>query len=304
MTNYVEASVNLHVFFLRIMKEHAIFLEASFPRPNASFQREADFFKVQFERLLAECIRLGGRFICSPVLESGELVTGYTRLAEGQTQQLTGISINSRITHMEQQLCQWAKKEDTGNGCHPVEQRKLRQLNLRVLRLLNQFIRFKERILEEVTSCRMYTSNYPLLLEHILREARLYQSFLVELEETGEICPMKQKEMEMFWNQIMMEHALFIRGLLDPTESELIDTADYFVGEYANLLEEARNRQDCVVRSGTQSSREVTCRYREFKAAGTKGITGCEISSVILPLLADHVLREANHYLRLLDSQE
>ena len=27
---------------------------------------------------------------------------------------------------------------------------------------------------------------------------------------------------------------------------------------------------------------------------------GCQIRSVILPLLADHVLREANHYLRLL----
>ena len=38
----------------------------------------------------------------------------------------------------------------------------------------------------------------------------------------------------------------------------------------------------------------------DFKAAGAKGITGCDIRSIILPLLADHVLREANHYLRLL----
>ncbi len=41
-------------------------------------------------------------------------------------------------------------------------------------------------------------------------------------------------------------------------------------------------------------------RYREFKEAGTNGIIRCEISSIILPLLADHVLREANHYLRIL----
>lgn len=31
---------------------------------------------------------------------------------------------------------------------------------------------------------------------------------------------------EDFWNRIMMEHALFIRGLLDPSEEELIETAD------------------------------------------------------------------------------
>ena len=35
---------------------------------------------------------------------------------------------------------------------------------------------------------------------------------------------------------------------------------------------------------------------------GAKGISGCKIRSVILPLLADHVLREANHYIRLLSA--
>lgn len=33
---------------------------------------------------------------------------------------------------------------------------------------------------------------------------------------------------------------------------------------------------------------------------GAEGILQCKIRSVILPLLADHVLREANHYIRLL----
>ena len=35
--------------------------------------------------------------------------------------------------------------------------------------------------------------------------------------------------------------------------------------------------------------------------AGVEGIETCKIKSIILPLLADHVLREANHYLRLLE---
>lgn len=54
--------------------------------------------------------------------------------------------------------------------------------------------------------------------------------------------------------------------------------------------------------SGDLSLRTIkeTERYRDFKAAGTKGITECSIQGLILPLLADHVVREANHYLRLL----
>ena len=102
----------------------------------------------------------------------------------------------------------------------------------------------------------------------------------------------------------MMEHAEFIRGLLDPTECDLINTADEFAKEYCELLEMAK-QQDCKVQEElTGRTLELTERYRNFKAAGAEGITGCKIRSIIIPLLADHVLREANHYLRILRNEE
>ena len=109
---------------------------------------------------------------------------------------------------------------------------------------------------------------------------------------------------ECFWNQIMMEHARFIRGLLDPTECELMETADGFAKDYCRLLEAAR-RQDCLVEKElTGKALETTEKYRDFKTAGAEGIIDCRIRSLILPLLADHVLREANHYLRILKNAE
>lgn len=99
----------------------------------------------------------------------------------------------------------------------------------------------------------------------------------------------------------MMEHAFFIRGLLDPTENALIQTANRFAMEYSELLEKAR-KQDCRAMGLTEEALAETLRIRDFKAAGTKGILNCEIASIILPLLADHVLREANHYIRLLET--
>ena len=52
-----------------------------------------------------------------------------------------------------------------------------------------------------------------------------------------------------------------------------------------------------MLASITDETLSDTKRYRDFKAAGTKGIAECQIRSIILPLLADHVLREANHYI-------
>ena len=79
-------------------------------------------------------------------------------------------------------------------------------------------------------------------------------------------------------------------GLLDPFEETLIASADGFAGDYKRLLEG----------SGRGGAEELTRKFRDFKVAGTEGIEECKIRSIILPLLADHVLREANHYLRIM----
>lgn len=173
-------------------------------------------------------------------------------------------------------------------------------LNDTALTLLDGLISLKERLLNDVLRCRVFTANYPLLIEHIIREAKLYRQYVAMLQSGENINSQNMKQVELFWNQIMMEHALFIRGLLDPTEEELINTADNFAEEYKKLIEEARNMTDETIKSITDKTITETKKYIEFKTAGTEGIKECEIRSIILPLLADHVLREANHYFRLL----
>lgn len=295
MENYVRASLETHLFFGRIMKEHSLFLQAGFPAGETGYRSKASWYRDEFEKVLWQTVRFSDGMVGKDVLCSGEVFTEYTVMAEQQTGRLTKIPIDVRITQAEENL--QAGRE----ACKDERMaRRVRQLNHHVLHLLGGLIEFKKQILQEVTCCRLFTANYPLLIEHIIREAELYQKMIASLEDGTCKSVEQMAETERFWNQIMMEHALFIRGLLDPTEGELIETADSFAGDYQRLLEEARQK-DCRAMNGlTRKTLETTKKYRDFKAAGTKGITGCEIRSIILPLLADHVLREANHYLRLL----
>ena len=288
---YITESLELHLFFGRIMKEHSLFLKAGFTPAGASFAARADFFRNEFEKLLDRTVFLSSGLISEKVLCSGELVTEFTADAEGQTQRLTGIPINQGITCRTQKL--------SGCECRKADIRcQIKSLNQAALRLLCGLIALKEEILDKVLHCQMFTMNYPLLIEHILREAKLYQKYVQMLEADGCISAQSMKETECFWNQIMMEHALFIRGLLDPAEEELIGSANQFAGNYAALLKASRTAQDKTIPGDALTE---TRKFRDFKAAGTKGIACCQIRSLILPLLADHVLREANHYIRLLE---
>ncbi len=291
--NYTAKSLELHLFFGRIMKEHSLFLRAGFTPANPSFSERAEFFKREFEKLLSQAVSLSNGKVSEDVLCSGEVVTEFTALAERQTERFTGISINKSITERELHLQVGCPK----GRSNPNLYRQVKMLNQRALKLLDGLISFKETVLRNVLQCDMFTANYPLLIEHIIREAKLYCEYVLALENEGDLPCRSMKEIECFWNRIMMEHALFIRGLLDPTETELFNSADGFAKDYSVLLESCNNAHS---RTLNISSLEETEKFRNFKAAGTKGIEDCKIRSIILPLLADHVLREANHYIRLL----
>ena len=371
MENFEVLSLENHLFFARIMKEHALFLEAGFPCKNADHIRRAERFKIGFEGILSQAAEMGNGIVSGKILRSGELFTDYTLDAEEQTAYLTGIMINGRITRLERQMTSGCGRISCGLSA------QVEWLNERALRLLDGLIAFKEEILEEVERCRLYTASYPLLIRHITREARLYRCLIRKLQGAGDgwccelqayekngcceiqscekngcceiqscekngcceiqscekggcceiqscekngcceiqscekdgCCEMQSCEKngcgdipaeEIFWNQIMMEHALFIRGLLDPSEEQLICAADGFAQDYKKLLAEAR-KAECTTEQLIGQAHQKTGEFRDFKAAGAKGIAECQVKSLILPLLADHVLREANHYLRLLE---
>ncbi len=299
MKDYVRISLETHLFFARIMKEHALFLQAGFVQKDTEWIRKADFFRRQFEDLLRKTVRMSKHMISGNVLQSEELVTRYTMDAERKTSNLSGLPIDSRITAMQMNMeCgrdYQVSREDV---------QVIQRLNERAVWLLNGLIDFKERLLNEVKECRIYTTNYPLLIDHIIREARLYRDTVEGMMSNQKACYRNLQNQEEFWNCIMMEHAMFIRGLLDPSEPELMVAANDFVNDFRALLDEAR-RQDsraedaCTRDSHSEQTLEKTIQLRDFKAASTEGLLNCQIKSIILPLLADHVLREANHYIRI-----
>ncbi|MFA4019977.1 DUF2935 domain-containing protein [Clostridioides difficile] len=293
---YVILSLELHLFFSRIMKEHALFLEG-FTNKNYNLAMEADHYKKQFEDLLSYAVSASNGIIRPDILYSEELVTTLTSAAEQKTEEFTGIEINKNITTRELNL---------QSGVDPQVGQDLvnyvAQLNSDAIRLLDGLINFKERVLDGVLSCTIFTSNYPLLLEHIIHEANLYRSYVVDLENKIDIESKSAKEIELFWDHIMMEHALFMRGLLDPSEGELINTSNDFAIKFNELIEKTNGMTDSNIKNITEETLNETVEFKDFKEAGASGIEQCKIKSIILPLLADHVLREANHYIRILES--
>jgi len=295
---YIRLSLELNLFFARIAKEHSFFIESAFTPKDADLAREADMLKNQFEMLLGETISLSNGVVSQASVESGEFVTPHTLAAERTSQFYTGIPINFRLTQKEEGLV-----GNSGTLASPLLDERVFNLNRKAIILTTALINFKVRILSNVLACRLFTLNYPLLLDHILREARFYLRALNRLQNRESMGGANDLvEQEIFWNRIMAEHAWFIRGLLDPTEGELINTANDFGNEFSELTRKAiaASEQTALLPGVTSESFDAAVGIRDFKNAGTEGLINCKIKAIAVPLLADHVLREANHYLRIL----
>ncbi len=299
---YIRLSLELNLFFGRIAKEHSIFIETSFTSKNSNLAQEADSFKIQYERLLAETISLSNGVISPDVVMSKEIVTPYTLNAERVSQFYTGVPINMGLTQAEAGL-----QGNTGSIPVKTLEERVFMLNQRAIMLTTKLAQFKSRILEDVTACQLFTTNYPLLLDHILREAKFYIRTLSRIQNRENITTSGDiLEQEIFWNRIMAEHSKFIRGLLDPQEDDLINIANNYGREFDQLTKEAiaATEQTASIPMVTNESLKAAKGLRDFKTTGTKGLIECKIKAIAYPLLGDHVLREANHYIRILQQSK
>lgn len=177
------------------MKEYALFLEAGFVPVNEDLVKEADFYKRLFEDILLQVVNLSCGRISKNVLNSGEIITPYTLETENKTHQFTNIPINYDITNKEQLLITSNCNRPDTNLSYTVQ-----TLNRQALNAVNQLIVFKQKFLNDILSCKTFTMNYPLLIDHILREANLYRSYIIALENGQDIEKQDIRDVEIFWN--------------------------------------------------------------------------------------------------------
>lgn len=295
---FIRQSLEIHLFFARIMKEHSFFLQVGFTPRDVSFSQQADLFRVEFDRLLKDVILLSNGVVSHSVIESSQIVTSYTLNAEMASSYLTGVQIQTGLTQAELGLV-------GGENIvyNPVLEQRVYMVNQNALALTAGLINFKDTVLRNVLSCNMFTVNYPLLIDHIMREAKLYFRMIDRLQRREQINIAQEiYEQELFWNKIMAEHSKFIRGLLDPTEEDLFNMANNFGKEFDKLTEDVKKTmgKTLPISKVTDESLEATKRISDFNAQGTRGLIECKIKSIIIPLLGDHVLRESNHFIHLL----
>ncbi len=244
---FIERSLTENKFWLRIMKEHAMFLGEGMSRNDKDLIQQTDRFFHFFEQ-------------------------------------------QEKRAHQSPQSVE-----------------AIRKLNEDSIQLVYGFRNFKRNLLLLIINCKISGFNFPLLVDHIAREAEYFMNSLQKFNQ-GILEPIQDAIIHenIFWLRIMMEHSRFISGLLDQSERNLVTAARQFGDDFENLLNQARDVESMllnkkptypIIGKMNKDSESATEELRNFKKTGLELIKTCQIRNVINPLLADHVVREAEHFL-------
>lgn len=190
----------------------------------------------------------------------------------------------------------------------------IQQFNIEVYSAVSHIWVFKRRILDLILTCRLSGgNNFPLLVDHTSREANYFRNRLVELNQ-GKLEPLQDAIIDenVFFLRIMADHAKFIGHLLDPSERKLVEQAREFSHDFDVLLYQAKDLDSMRPQSQTNplltqflDQNKVSVKsLRDFKQTARDLIEQCKIKSIIHPLLADHVFREAERFLEIIDMFE
>jgi len=173
---------------------------------------------------------------------------------------------------------------------------------------------FKRKVLGLIVTCQLPGgNNFPLLVDHVSREANYFRNRLRELN-TGQLEPLADSIIDenVFFLKIMADHAKFIGHLLDPSERKLVQQAREFSHDFDQLLWQAIDLSSMRPQSQTvplldqflDQNRVSVASLRDFKKTARDLIEACRVKSIIHPLLADHVFREAERFLFIIDMFE
>nr|WP_233516728.1 DUF2935 domain-containing protein [Paenibacillus curdlanolyticus] len=191
---------------------------------------------------------------------------------------------------------------------------QIQTFNVEVYNAASHIWVFKRKVLGLILTCKLPgANNFPLLVDHTSREANYFRNRLAQLNN-GQLEPLADAIIDenVFFLKIMADHAKFIGHLLDPSERKLVEQARDFSHDFDQLLWQAQDLSSMRPQSQTQpllsqfldQNRVSVASLRDFKKTARDLIAACRIKSIIHPLLADHVYREAERFLAIIDMFE
>ena len=291
--DFVYQSLIVNLFYLRTIREFCICIQLSFLIKNDEYIKIAQDLGIKAEEIGEQYLSFADGNISQDALDGDFIVTPYTLACEEMTERLFEVDLATHITEKELEIVPGYPENISEEAVS-----KLNEVNKKTLSLIQNFITFVTEIYNLEIENKIFSFLYPHLLKYMIEAAEGYQIALRRLVDFQNSDPTYVANFEYNYVITLMDTAMYIRGLVNPTSIDIFIKAQSFVIQFTHLSEEYKSAGLTPENQLILSSRtlELVERYSDFLANVIERVLTGEVYFIIEPIFLDNMYTEANYF--------
>ena len=289
---YYESLAN-HIYFAGTIRSFCTSIGLTFFKNNQDYINRAINLGYKATDIINKTIINMNNDLASDVLNSDVYITPYTKDLDLLTQKLFNISL---VISIDKDIELLKSREEIIYNSDTMK--IIDNLNNEVLDLINDFKDFCSEIKTKLDNGELFSYLYPDFFNYMYDEISVYGRDLERIMSKKDYTKFYLNEYIYYFNEILRESALYIRGFLDTKYQDVFDMASFYINAFANLTEKYLKDKNSDL--NIETKRLVT-NYKIFLIDIIEKVLKSKISFIIPPITLDNFLTNINVYLFILE---
>ena len=282
-----ESLVN-HIYYAGTIRSFCSTIGLTFFKNNQDYIDRAISLGYRATDIINKALLYLDKNLAKIILDNDVYITKYTKELDLLTEKLFDISL---IIGVDKDI-EILKNRDTVNYDNVIG--KIELLNNESLLLINDFKEYCSEVKTKIDNGELFSYLYPDFFNYMYDEISVYGRDIERIISKKDYTKFYLEEYVYYFNELLRESALYIRGFLDTREQDIFDMASYYINAFANLTEKYLKNKDDSLNIETEN---LVTRYKEFIESIIEKLLKKEIYFITPPITLDNFLTNVNVYL-------
>ena len=282
-----ESLVN-HIYYAGTIRSFCSTIGLTFFKNNQDYIDRAISLGYRATDIINKALLYLDKNLAKIILDNDVYITKYTKELDLLTEKLFDISL---IIGVDKDI-EILKNRDTVNYDNVIG--KIELLNNESLLLINDFKEYCSEVKTKLDNGELFSYLYPDFFNYMYDEISVYGRDIERIISKKDYTKFYLEEYVYYFNELLRESALYIRGFLDTREQDIFDMASYYINAFANLTEKYLKNKDDSLNIETE---KLVTRYKGFIESIIEKLLKKEIYFITPPITLDNFLTNVNVYL-------
>lgn len=290
---YEESLVN-HLYFSGTIRSFCSTIGLTFFKNNQDYIDRAIALGYRATDIVNKALLYMNKELAGAILESNTYITPFTKDLDLLTEKLFDISLAISVDK-DINLLKTRKEivinDDVIN--------KITDLNNEAFSLINDFKNFCSEIKTKMDNGELFSYSYPDFFNYMYDEISVYGRDIERIMSKDDYTEFYLSEFVYYFNELLRESALYIRGFLDTKEGDIFNMASFYVNAFANLTEKYLKKTNSNLDLSLEAEKLVID-YQKFITDVIQKLLKAKVYFITPPLTLDNFLTNVNVYLFIL----